>query len=261
MIEIAVDLNGRVLVSFYFTVAFLGYLIFKLKGAHFVLMDYLWSFFNKENYYHGFLEKERRDNLDLERFKLMFGVRGVQSIESVQRAVRWSKRLSVSLRELGKAGKWVDWDRQEVKEPTKSYGGGVFGAALLVLMLLIISVGFSLSSRVLVQFKESKVWAWQGEDYFSAFALTNKKDWVLRKKDCFGGFKGAGLPLKSDEIDYMCMNMGSESYLKSFRSGITAQKYFGIFSFFVFLYFLIVFKIELSSFSTASRIYKLVNKQ
>ncbi|MGO3713444.1 DUF6216 family protein [Alcaligenes aquatilis] len=261
MIEIAFNFNGRLLVVFYLIVFLFMCLFFKSKGAHFVFVDCFWSFFNKENYFYDFLEKERRDNLDLERFKLTFGVRSVQSIDSVQRAVRWSKRLSVSLLELGKAGKWVDWDRQEVKKPTRFYEGGVLGAALLVLMLLMISAGFSLTSRVLVQFTESKVWAWQGEDYFSAFSLTNEKDWVLRKKDCFGGFKGDDLPLTSSEIDYMCMNMGSESYLKSHRSGVADQKYFGIFSFFIFLYFLIVFKLELSSVSTASRVYKFVNKQ
>ncbi len=260
MIEISIGLSVSVVIGFWFIVSLLAFLIFKIKGANFVLIDYLWSFLNKDKYSYDFLEKERRDSLDLERFKLMFGLKGIWSIEQARCAVRWSRQLSISLREMGKAGKWVDWANQQVKEPVKFYGRFILAVTLVVLTLLMLSIGFAFSSKVLVKFEESETWAWQSEDYFSAFSPMNESDWVLGKKDCFGGVKKIDLPLSADEIEYMCWNMGSDSYLKSFHSGVLAQNYFGFFSFFVFFYFFIIFKIELLSFSTASRIYKFVNK-
>ncbi len=261
MIEISAGLGFEFLLGSVPVFGLLAFLVFKIKGAHFLIMDYLWSFFNKDKYGYDFLEKERRDGLDLERFKLMFGLKEMWSIEQVRRAVRWSRQLSISLREMGKAGRWVDWENQKVKEPPAFYRYFILTVALVVLMLLMFSAGFAFSSKVLVRFEESGTWAWQGEDYFIAFKPTNEKSWVLGKKDCFGGVKKVDLPLTADEIDYMCWNMGSESFSRSFRSGVSAQNYFGFFAFFVFLYFLIVFRIELLSISTALRVYKQVNKK
>lgn len=241
-----------------------GFIYLFLKGAYFIFFNKLWSFLHRDEFYDSYLDSERKNTLDVERFKIMFGMNRIDDIQTVRdahRAIKWSSSRSIALRALGKAGRWVDWENQKVKEPPAFYRYFILTVALVVLMLLMFSAGFAFSSKVLVRFEESGTWAWQGEDYFIAFKPTNEKSWVLGKKDCFGGVKKVDLPLTADEIDYMCWNMGSESFSRSFRSGVSAQNYFGFFAFFVFLYFLIVFRIELLSISTALRVYKQVNKK
>lgn len=214
---------------FYFCISVVVLAFLYFNGAHFLFFNKLWSFFHRDDFYDSYLDSARKDALDVERFKLMYGagrVKDIQTVKDTHQAIKWSNSCSVALRTLGEAGGWVDWKNQKVDKPKIYQSLSLYGVFIAVVFLLVFFSVLSFNSESIVRFKESGVYAWRGEQGLRSFVSTGDKRWVFDLSSCASEGRGTETPLFQEEIDFLCEFSASKDYLPSLNSGLKFQHYF-----------------------------------
>ncbi len=249
--------------SYYFVLIFVvvvaGFIYLFLKGAYFIFFNKLWSFLHRDEFYDSYLDSERKNTLDVERFKIMFGMNRIDDIQTVRdahRAIKWSSSRSIALRALGKAGSWVDWKEQRVDKPDAFRMGFLYLFLVIVVFLSVPFAILSFNSEAIIQFKESKVWAWQGDQGVRSFLASRGGGWKYDVSSCSQSDVLAELPIHQDEIDFICSSVDSGVYFSNLKSTVKFQRYFG-FPILIYLLFLSMLLLRtLSSWSAALRLHR-----
>lgn len=239
-----------------------GFVYLYSKGAYFIFFNKLWSFFHRDSFYDRYLDSEREKLLDVERFKVMFGMNRVDDIQTLRdthKAVKWSDSVAISLRMMGKAGKWVDWKSQTVKKPSLSQKLFLIFFIFVFFVLSVPLSVFSLNSEAVIQFKDSKVWAWQGKQGLRSFFSSDENRWGFDISACSHRDNIKNLPINQVEIDYVCDAVGTGSYFSRLESTVSSQRYFAApVLIYVVLFLIFLFK-ELLSCNTAARINRVLH--
>lgn len=243
---------------FFFSFIIVGFLFLVFNRAYFVFFNKLWAIFHREEFYDSYLDSTRKNTLDVERFKVMFGMgrgQGIRTVRDTHQAIKWADSVAIPLRTLGRAGDWVNWPEQDVKNPGYFQRGVlcVF-IALLCLFLAPASI-LSFGSESIVKFKESEVWAWQGEQGMRSLLAPDGKRWVFNIADCSLEARNSETPLFQNEIDYICNSVQSGAYFSSLKSGVKSQRYFGIPALIYLVSFLIFLFRAMQSCTAARRAY------
>lgn len=243
---------------FFFSFIIIGFLFLVFNRAYFIFFNKLWAIFHREEFYDSYLDSTRKNTLDVERFKVMFGMgRGqrIRTVRDTHQAIKWADSVAIPLRTLGRAGDWVNWPEQDVKNPGYFQRGVlcVF-IALLCLFLAPASI-LSFGSESIIKFKESEVWAWQGEQGMRSLLAPDGKRWVFNIADCSLEARNSETPLFQNEIDYIYNSVQSGAYFSSLKSGVKSQRYFGIPALIYLVSFLIFLFRAMQSCNAARRAY------
>jgi len=217
--------------SFVFVVLFSGLIFLILKGAYFIFFNKLWSFFHRDEFYDSYLDVQREKALDVERFKIMFGVNRVDDIQTVKdahRAVRWSEASSIALRTLGKAGAWVNWKEQKIDKPTAIQMIVLYLFLFVAIFFTALFAALTINSEAIIQFKESRVWAWQSEKGLRSFMASRDKRWVYDLSDCSRRDETQTLPVLPSEVNFVCAAAESGDYYSRLNATVKSQRYFGV---------------------------------
>ncbi|MFT9639030.1 DUF6216 family protein [Alcaligenes phenolicus] len=238
-------------VVFFFSVAYLKY-----KGAYFIFFNKIWSSFHREEFYDSFLESERKNCLDLERFKAMYSIESVSCPRDANRAVKWSRSLSIPLKNMGKAGRWVKWGECKVSKPTADR---VIFTTLGFAFLLFFSTPFAIltfNSEAIIKFDESDVWVWQGEQGLRSFLKYGDERWFFDVSICLNGVSNETKPLSLSDLESVCEAVESGSYFSQLESTVTLQRYFAGPFLIYFLFFIMLVIKELLSLQAAVTLYR-----
>jgi len=87
------------LVLFTFVFLLLVLLFFILVVLILYFLTSCGLFFHRDEFYDSYLDSARKDALDVERFKLMYGagrVKEIQTVKDAHQAIKWSNSCSVA---------------------------------------------------------------------------------------------------------------------------------------------------------------------
>ncbi|MBY6344375.1 hypothetical protein E5C31_00135 [Providencia rettgeri] len=244
-------------VSSLFAVFFLfSFAYLKYKGAYFIFFNKIWSYFHREEFYDSFLDSERKNCLDLERFKAMYSINSVSCPRDASRAVKWSRVLSIPLRNMGKAGRWVKWDVYKVRKPSVDR---VILTILGFAFLLVLSTPFAIltfNSEAIIKFDESGALAWQGKQGLRSFMKDGDERWSFDLSLCSSGISSEIKSISLNDLKSVCEAVESGSYFSQLDSTVTLQRYFaGPFLIYFLFFIMLVFK-ELLSLQAAVTLYR-----
>lgn len=238
-------------VVFLFSIAYLKY-----KGAYFVFFNKIWSSFHREEFYDSLLDSERKNCLDLERFKAMYSIESVSCPRDASRAVKWSRALSIPLKNMGKAGRWVKWGACKVRKPSVDR---VIFTTLGFAFLLFLSAPFAIltfNSEAIIKFDESDVWAWQGKQGLRSFLKDGDERWFFDVSLCSSGVSNEIKPLSLSDLESVCEAVESGSYFSQLESTVKLQRYFAGPFLIYFLFFIMLVIKELLSLQAAVNLYR-----
>ena len=230
------------------------------RGARYIFMDRIWTMVHKNGFYDSVLQREHERQLDLERFRVMYGIRDMETLAEAQSAVAWAGRLSLSLRELGRAGRWVKWKEERVRKPGLTEAAIIGALCLAFSFTTAFPLVFTVNDEALVKFKSSETWAWLGNQKVKSFRLLNDAPWEISKEHCGNKEKIKNeTPLSMDEIDYVCHEIGTEAYGEQITRAVLAQRLAGGFLLMWFCLFLWVVYRDLFALLRAFDLHKRVH--
>ncbi|WP_336579233.1 DUF6216 family protein [Alcaligenes sp. CHO6] len=247
---------------FIFLSVLAGLLYLFLRGAYFIFFNKLWSFFHRDKFYDAYLDAEREKSLDVERFKIMFGLHRVDDIQTVKdthRAVKWAHSSAIALRTLGKAGVWVNWKEQRVEKPKAVQRAVLPIFWILITFLIAIFATLVIRPDAIIKFKESEVWAWQGEKGLHSFLASGDKKWVYDLSDCSLPKQAQTVPFLEDEREWVCAAVKSGDYFSSLHSTVKFQRYFSAPILIFLMWCSVLLLLKSHSLSTALRLHRILH--
>lgn len=201
-------------------------LILYFRGARYVFLDRIWSLIHRKDFGDEILRKYHEGQIDLERFKFMYGIRSIESLPAAYAAKAWADEIGLTLRTMGKARYWVNWETRQVKKASK------LGDVLA--WLLYVGVGIAtcfplagaISNDMLARFKESGSWVWMNDNRATELSFSFSKPWVLTKADC--EVRPLNMPdtsLSAEEAEILCGSFGTEELQSAVEENVRAQRW------------------------------------
>lgn len=186
----------------------------------------------------------------------MYSIEGVSCPRDTNRAVKWSRSLSIPLKNMGKAGRWVKWGECKVSKPTADR---VIFTTLGFAFLLFLSTPFAIltfNSEAIIKFDESDVWVWQGEQGLRSFLKYGDERWFFDVSLCLSGVSDETKPLSLSDLESVCEAVESGGYFSQLESTVTLQRYFAGPFLIYFLFFIMLVIKELLSLQAAVTLYR-----
>lgn len=135
-----------------------GYAIFRLNSTQ-IIREKVWStFVGDKDFNDERLKSFARDQLDLTRFRVVYGVPS-RSITDLHRLLSWMERYNVSPTDVKRIRGWIDPSRDEPLEPPgKRYVSTWFGALGILILCLVLPVVVQEAKTTLFRMKVSGTW-------------------------------------------------------------------------------------------------------
>jgi len=200
--------------------------ILYFRGARYIFLDRIWSLIHRKDFGDDVLRKYHEGQIDLERFKFMYGIRSIESLPAAYAAKAWADEIGLTLRTMGKARYWVNWETRQVKKASK------LGDVLA--WLLYIGVGIATcfplagaaSNDMLVRFKESGSWVWVNDNRATELSFSFSKPWVLMKANCeVHPLNISEANLSAEEVKLLCRSFGTPELQSAVDKNVQAQRW------------------------------------
>ncbi|CAM5183699.1 hypothetical protein CDEF62S_05473 [Castellaniella defragrans] len=198
--------------------------ILYLGGARYVFLDRVWFLIQRKGFHDEKLQAYHESQLDLERFKFMYRIREIENINAAHAAKDWADEVGLSLRTMGKARLWVDWEKQQINRPK------TFGTIALALLFAAISItatiptGWAIQNDVLVRFTKTKSWAWVGKKEARSFNLLSHTPWYLTKSTC-NASTPSDIPLSSEDKKELCNLFDTPEHNSYISNTVASQRW------------------------------------
>lgn len=201
-------------------------LVLYLRGGRYVFLDRLWRLLHAKDFYDPALQRHHEQQLDIERFRVMYGARAIETLEAAYAALEWSREVQISLVKLAKAGRWVKWDERLIAKPRTLHTVANCVAALALYVMVFASAGLALTNEMLGRFVDSGTWIWLETDQARSANPWTENEWTLTRDNCDNDITNViRKVLTLEEVQTLCNSFGTAELADDISDNVHIQRW------------------------------------